>query len=127
MDSAGLLVLAEGDDAGVHLATSKAGFRFVFFQGHPEYDNNSLLKEYKRDVILYAVGKTNVYPPFPDNYFSKNDQKKCATTGLRTVLVRCLPYGPKHWQQGKDERHVAGQRTIGPQNELRLEEEAEQS
>ena len=75
MASAGLLVLAEGDDAGVHLATSRDGFRFVFFQGHPEYDNNSLLKEYKRDVMLYATGETNVYPPFPDNYFSPNDQK----------------------------------------------------
>jgi len=31
---------------GVHLATSADGLRVVFFQGHPEYDTVSLLKEY---------------------------------------------------------------------------------
>ena len=32
---------------GVHLAVSPDLFRIVFFQGHPEYDSISLLKEYK--------------------------------------------------------------------------------
>ena len=30
---------------------SDDGFRRVYFQGHPEYDANSLLKEYKREVL----------------------------------------------------------------------------
>ena len=34
---------------GVLVATSPDGFRFVYFQGHPEYDRESLLKEYKRE------------------------------------------------------------------------------
>jgi len=37
---------------GVHLAVSPDLFRIVFFQGHPEYDTISLLKEYKREVAL---------------------------------------------------------------------------
>jgi homoserine O-succinyltransferase len=41
----------------------------VFFQGHPEYDTISLLKEYKREVTLFAQGARPDYPPFPDNYF----------------------------------------------------------
>lgn len=68
-DSAGLCVLAESH-VGVHLATSADGFRFVFFQGHPEYDTISLLKEYKREVMRYAHGETGLYPPFVDHYFS---------------------------------------------------------
>ena len=75
MKLAGLCVLVESDEAGVQLATSQDGFRFIFFQGHPEYDNNSLLKEYKREVSLYAAREADVYPPFPDNYFSGHDKK----------------------------------------------------
>ena len=66
---AGLRVLAELDDGCVHLATSPDGFRTVFFQGHPEYDTISLLKEYKREAVLYAKGERKDYPPFPENYF----------------------------------------------------------
>ncbi len=44
----GLKVLVSSEVADFHLATSEDGFRFVFFQGHPEYDAVSLFKEYKR-------------------------------------------------------------------------------
>ena len=44
-DAAGLRVLVESEEVGVHLATSADGLRFVFFQGHPEYDTVSLLKD----------------------------------------------------------------------------------
>jgi len=69
-EAAGLKVLATANDGSVHLATSPDGFRTVFFQGHPEYDTVSLLKEYKRDVNLYIAGELEQYPPMPDNYFS---------------------------------------------------------
>ncbi|MCG6967597.1 MAG: homoserine O-succinyltransferase [Chromatiaceae bacterium] len=72
-DAAGLCVLAESA-VGVHLATSTDGFRFVFFQGHPEYDTISLLKEYKREVMRYAHGALAQYPPLVDNYFSERDK-----------------------------------------------------
>ena len=67
--AAGLRVLGFSDEVGVHLATSADGIRFVFFQGHPEYDTISLLKEYKREVLRYARGETLDYPPFPYSYF----------------------------------------------------------
>lgn len=73
-DAAGLRVLVESATAGVHLATSGDGLRFVFFQGHPEYDTVSLLKEYKREVGLYARGKRMDYPPFPSHYLSIQSQ-----------------------------------------------------
>jgi len=69
-EAAKLHILAESEVAGVHLATSEDGFRIVFFQGHPEYDTVSLLKEYKREVMHYTRGERDDYPPFPDNYFS---------------------------------------------------------
>jgi len=73
-DAAGLRVLVESQAAGVHLATSGDGIRFVFFQGHPEYDTVSLLKEYKREVGLYAAGKRADFPPFPVSYVPTQEQ-----------------------------------------------------
>ena len=73
-DAAGLRVLAESEDIGVHLATSADGLRVVFFQGHPEYDTISLLKEYKREVTRYTAGSRKDYPPYPENYFSVRER-----------------------------------------------------
>lgn len=68
-NAANLKVLAVGEDDCVHLATSEDGFRTIFFQGHPEYDTISLLKEYKREVLLYIEGHRKEYPLFPEHYF----------------------------------------------------------
>jgi homoserine O-succinyltransferase len=68
-EAANLPILVEGDNAGVHLAVSEDGIRTVYFQGHPEYDNISLLKEYKREVLRFIAGNVTHYPPFPRNYF----------------------------------------------------------
>jgi homoserine O-succinyltransferase len=72
--AAGLQVLAESEEAGVHLAVSEDGFRIVFFQGHPEYDTVSLLKEYKREVGRFATARRKDYPPFPQNYIGLKDR-----------------------------------------------------
>ena len=73
-DKAGLHVLAKSEDADVHLAVSEDQFRLVFFQGHPEYDIISLLKEYKREVKRFFNNERDDYPPFPENYFSLQTQ-----------------------------------------------------
>lgn len=73
-DAAGLHVLVESEQAGVHLAVSEDGFRIVMFQGHPEYDTVSLLKEYKREITRFAAGQRRTYPPFPDNYLGILEQ-----------------------------------------------------
>ncbi len=73
-EQAGLKILAQSEAGGVHLAVSGDGLRVVYFQGHPEYDTISLLKEYKREVNLYFAGHRDDYPPFPENYFTLRDQ-----------------------------------------------------
>jgi homoserine O-succinyltransferase len=70
LEEAGLVVLVESDDAGVHLAVSPDLFRIVYFQGHPEYDAVSLLKEYKREVMRFFKGEREHGPRYPENYFS---------------------------------------------------------
>jgi len=73
-EAAGLKVLVESEDRGPHLAVSEDGFRIVFFQGHPEYDTISLLKEYKREIGRFIDGHLDRYPPFPENYFGRRDR-----------------------------------------------------
>ena len=70
---AGIRVLAKSK-IGVHLAVSPDFFRLVFFQGHPEYDSISLLKEYKREVAIYLENNGSEYPPIPSNYLSLQSQ-----------------------------------------------------
>ena len=70
---AGLQILASSAQ-GVHLATSGDGIRQVFFQGHPEYATNSLLKEYKREIANYVQQRRPDYPPVPANYFDAQAQ-----------------------------------------------------
>lgn len=75
LEEAGLKVLVVSKEDDVHLATSPDGFRFIFAQGHPEYDINSLLKEYKREVYRFAHGERPTFPPFPEHYFDEESEK----------------------------------------------------
>ncbi|HEY2808171.1 MAG TPA: homoserine O-succinyltransferase [Steroidobacteraceae bacterium] len=42
----------------------------LFFQGHPEYEDTTLLKEYRRDVTRFLNEQQPHYPTFPVGYFS---------------------------------------------------------
>ncbi len=70
LEAHGLHVLVESEAAGVHLAVSPDQFRIVYFQGHPEYDQSSLLKEYKREVSRFLNREIDSPPPYPEHYFS---------------------------------------------------------
>lgn len=89
LEAAGFTILAEGDEGGVHMAVSPDQFRIVYLQGHPEYDRNSLLKEYKREVARFVDGERDDYPPHLDNCFSPeaaaivDEYEQIVRTGLR--------------------------------------------
>ncbi len=82
----GVITLAESEEVGVHLAVSHDGLRMIFFQGHPEYDQVSLLKEYKREIDSWFDGRRHDYPPFPEHYFS--EPVKLKLTQYRQLLER---------------------------------------
>lgn len=67
-------ILIKSDDVGVQLAAEE-DLSVIYFQGHPEYDDISLLKEYKREIINYLSGAREDYPPVPQNYFDMNALK----------------------------------------------------
>lgn len=82
-ESVGLTVVLESEEAGVHMAVDDDDF-YVFFQGHPEYDVISLLKEYRRELARYWRGERRDYPPVPDHYFS--DEAVARLVEYRPVL-----------------------------------------
>jgi len=67
-ESSGMHVLVEGDE-GVHMVVSPDGFKTVYFQGHPEYDHVSLMKEHRREIGRYINKELAEYPPEPQNYY----------------------------------------------------------
>jgi homoserine O-succinyltransferase/O-acetyltransferase len=45
---------------------------FLFFQGHPEYQPETLLLEYRRDVGRFLRGEAANYPSIPQGYFGSS-------------------------------------------------------
>jgi homoserine O-succinyltransferase len=64
----GYRMLVQSDDGSAD-AFVKDGSSFVFFQGHPEYDDDALLLEYRRDIRRFLRGERDTYPPLPQRYF----------------------------------------------------------
>jgi homoserine O-succinyltransferase len=58
-----------GDGVGVNAFWRREPSLFVFLQGHPEYDADSLLKEYRRDAMRFFDGVRPDFPSAPANYF----------------------------------------------------------
>lgn len=43
---------------------------FLFLQGHPEYDADTLSREFRRDALRYVNRESAAFPPTPLHYFS---------------------------------------------------------
>ena len=64
---------------------------FLYFQGHPEYEANTLLLEYRRDIGRYCRGESSVYPSIPVNYF-----EPALVAQLAALQDRVNGHGLKH-------------------------------
>ena len=63
--TAGYKVLARSAEAGVDLFIKQGRTLSVFFQGHPEYQPDTLLREYRRDVGRFLRGEQAAHPALP--------------------------------------------------------------
>jgi homoserine O-succinyltransferase len=62
--------------------------RFVFFQGHPEYDPGTLGREYLRDMGRFLQGETAERPALPEQYFDRATEDRLAEISGETDLSR---------------------------------------
>ncbi len=69
----GYRMLSNSAQAGADIFTKDFGpgdtVPFLFCQGHPEYDADTLLREYRRDVRQYLSGANDAYPELPHGMF----------------------------------------------------------
>jgi len=71
----GYTVLTRSDGAGADAFIREGKSLFLFFQGHPEYDANALLLEYRRDIGRYLRGERDTYPGMPQGYFNADAEQ----------------------------------------------------
>jgi homoserine O-succinyltransferase len=69
--SHGYRVLTRLEEGGADIFTREppGQSRFVFMQGHPEYDSTTLGREYLRDMGHFLHGESAVPPAIPAQYF----------------------------------------------------------
>jgi len=67
--AAGYSVLTRSAEAGADAFMKQRRSLFLFFQGHPEYDADTLLLEYRRDIGRYLRRERETYPTAPRGCF----------------------------------------------------------
>jgi homoserine O-succinyltransferase/O-acetyltransferase len=67
--AAGYTLLSWSADAGADAFVKRGRSPMLFFQGHPEYEADTLLREYRRDVGRYLDAQQPHYPTLPHGYF----------------------------------------------------------
>jgi homoserine O-succinyltransferase/O-acetyltransferase len=68
--AAGYTLLSWSDESGADAFVREEQSTLLFFQGHPEYEHTTLLKEYRRDVGRYLSAQQTNYPTPPRGYLS---------------------------------------------------------
>jgi homoserine O-succinyltransferase/O-acetyltransferase len=68
----GYRIVARSADVGADIFVKQRKSLFVFLQGHPEYDPDALLREYRRDVRRFVTGERDCYPEIPRGCFDED-------------------------------------------------------
>jgi len=68
--AAGYTLLSWSEETGADAFLREERSLLLFFQGHPEYEDTTLLKEYRRDVGRYLAAQQPHYPTLPRGYLS---------------------------------------------------------
>ena len=67
---AGYGILSQSHETGADAFVRTEDNLMLFFQGHPEYEGRTLLKEFQRDVGRFVAGTYTTYPTVPAGYFN---------------------------------------------------------
>jgi homoserine O-succinyltransferase/O-acetyltransferase len=84
----GYTILTRSTEAGVDAFAKQGKSLFVFFQGHPEYDERALLREYRRDIGRYLRRERETYPTLPSGYFDEAGVAAAMTFRERALAQR---------------------------------------
>lgn len=96
----GYVVLTRAGEAGVDIFVKDEDHLALFFQGHPEYDGDTLAREYRRDVSRALNGAPAPSPPA--NYYDAETERR-----LRAYIAGMIA--------GREAPHLPPYAMIGPQ------------
>jgi len=88
LTAGGYTILSISERAGVDIFIKKTRSTFVFFQGHLEYETDTLFREYRRDVGRFLKGERAEYPAMPEQYFSSDTQRRLSAFHDRALADR---------------------------------------
>ena len=78
-------ILRRFEEGGVDTFVKQGKSLFVFFQGHPEYEADTLLREYRRDMKRFLGREIEVQPSMPSGHPHPSG---VTTNGWRSDAVR---------------------------------------
>jgi len=96
--AAGYTLLSWSDETGADGFVREERSLLLFFQGHPEYEDTTLLKEYRRDVGRYLSAQQPHYPTLPRGYLSADASllltqfQEQALTSRDAALMERFPF-----------------------------------
>jgi len=100
LTASGYVVLTQSVEGGVDsFVKKKKRSLFVHFQGHPEYGEQTLLKEYRRDIKRFLRRERETYPSMPKGYFDATparlltEFRNVALADRREELMEGFPEG----------------------------------
>jgi len=73
---------------GADIFARQLSSQFIFFQGHPEYDPTTLLREYRRDVGRYLRRESEGYPAPPRYYLDAASERSLEAFRRRALAAR---------------------------------------
>jgi homoserine O-succinyltransferase len=86
----GYSVLSRSAEAGVDcFVKQQKNSLFVHFQGHPEYETQTLLGEYRRDMGRFLRGENEVCPTIPTGYFDTEAEEILTNFRRKALSDRC--------------------------------------
>ena len=67
--SHGYAITSRSEEVGIDIFTKRWASLFVYLQGHPEYDGDTLAREFRRDLRWFLEGGRQNAPFLPTEYF----------------------------------------------------------
>ncbi len=115
LTSSGYRILSHLPDAGADMFARQGRSLFLLLQGHPEYDPEALLREYRRDVGRFLRGERSAYPDPMHGYFdgpaeaALNAFRQQAQRTRDPALLERLPEALAGWVPAHDWREPVTQ------------------
>jgi homoserine O-succinyltransferase len=82
---AGYQVLTRSNSTGADAFIRDGESLFLFLQGHPEYEADTLMLEYRRDLRRFLLGERPRHPDLPTGYFAPEVEAALNTLAEDTV------------------------------------------